>query len=433
MSWFTLDGGFAQFVFDYVFYYPFLMAYFWMGGGIAHALFFERKRHEYIDPLTLLPETPLVSVIVPCYNESRGVRDVIEQLMRTRYPAFEVIAVNDGSKDKTGEILDELAATYSKVRVIHHAKNQGKAVGLNTAALLARGEYILGIDGDALVDRDAIAWLLVPMMRSPKVGAVTGNPRIRTRTTLIGRMQVGEFSSTIGLIKRTQQLMGRLFTVSGVLAMFRRKALLDAGFWSPDVMAEDIDVSWKVQLAGWRVRFEPRAISWILMPETIRGLYRQRQRWAVGGVQTLIRHTREVWKPRNVPMWPIYIEYVASVFWAYAMLFVLTVAIIRYVFPTDWGQVGFWPEWHGMLLGLTCMLQMAVSLWIDRHYDRHIMRYFMWTIWYPFAFWTINMVTSVLAIPITIMRRRGKRAVWNSPDRGVIYDRRKTDRPAQSD
>ncbi len=417
-----LDNGFVAFVYAYVFYYPFLMAYVWIGGGLAHALFFERRRHLRLDPLELLPQTPLVTVIVPCYDEEAGVRDVIDQLMRSRYPAFEVIAVNDGSTDATAQILDELAVLYGNLRVLHHDGNQGKAVGLNTAALLANGEYILGTDGDALLDEDAIAWLMLPMLRSDKVGAVTGNPRIRTRTTLLGRMQVGEFSSTIGLIKRSQQLFGRLFTVSGVLALFRRKALLEAGFWSTDVMTEDIDISWKLQLKGWRVRFAPRALCWILMPETIRGLFRQRLRWAVGGVQTILRYTPVLPHPRHVQMWPIYLEYLASVLWSYAMLFVLTIGLIEIVFPVDWDTVGFWPQWHGVLLGITCMLQMAVSLWIDRHYDRQIMRYLLWTIWYPFAFWTINMITTVLALPIVLVRRAGERAVWRSPDRGVTHD-----------
>ena len=85
-----------------------------------------------------------------------------------------------------------------------------------------------------------------------------------------------------------------------------------------------------------------------------------------------------------------------------------------------------WPEWHGMLLGITCMLQMGVSLWIDRHYDRDILRYLVWTIWYPLAFWMINMFTTVVALPATILRRKGKRARWTSPDRGVIANERST-------
>lgn len=433
MSAFFFERGFVQFVFDYVFYYPFLMAYVWIGGGFAHALFFERDRHKRIDPLPLLSDTPLVSVVVPCYNEIACARDVIEQLMRTNYPNFEIIAVNDGSNDGTGELLEELALRYPQLRVVHHTGNQGKAVALNTATTLANGEFILGMDGDALVQPDAIAWLMRHMLVSGRVGAVTGNPRIRTRTSLLGRMQVGEFSSTIGLIKRAQQLFGHLFTVSGVLCLFRRRALLDAKFWSADVMTEDIDISWKLQLAGWNVRFEPRALSWILMPETVLGLYRQRQRWATGGVQCLLRHTSEVLRLRNIKMWPIYLEYFASVLWAYSMLFVLLIALIRPWLPPPWHEVGVLPQWHGMLLGITCMLQMLVSLWIDRHYDKDIMRYFVWTIWYPFAFWTINMITTVLALPISLLRGRGKRAVWTSPDRGEhladIADHRVTEKP----
>lgn len=123
---------------------------------------------------------------------------------------------------------------------------------------------------------------MAPLIQYPHVGAVTGNPRIRTRSTLIGRIQVGEFSSIIGLIKRTQRIYGRVFTVSGVIAAFRRQALADVGYWSPDMITEDIDISWKLQLRHWDIFFEPRALCWILMPETLRGLWKQRLRWAQG-------------------------------------------------------------------------------------------------------------------------------------------------------
>jgi biofilm PGA synthesis N-glycosyltransferase PgaC len=411
-----------EILFGYVFYYPFFMAWVWIAGGFAHVLAFERKRHLQVDPLDLLPSTPLVSVIVPCHNEAAQIEEVIVQLMRSRYPDFEVLAVNDGSTDGTGAILDQLAQDWPRLRVIHNSENQGKAVGLNTAVVLARGEFIFGIDGDALIDPDAVAWLMLPMLRSARVGAVTGNPRIRNRTSLIGRMQVGEFSSTIGLIKRTQQIFGRLFTVSGVIAMFRRQALLDSGFWSVDVLTEDIDISWKMQMAGWGIRFEPRALAWILMPETLRGLYRQRQRWATGGIQTVVRYSLALMHPRHVRMWPVWIEYLASVLWAYCMFTVLVLAIFRPLLPPDW-QVGFLPEWRGTLLGLTCMAQMFVSLWIDKYYDRNLLRYFLWTLWYPVAFWTINMITTVIALPRAIFRRNGKRAIWRSPDRGITNAR----------
>jgi poly-beta-1,6-N-acetyl-D-glucosamine synthase len=200
--------------------------------------------------------------------------------------------------------------------------------------------------------------------------------------------------------------------------MFRREALLDAGFWSPDVLTEDIEISWKMQLAGWGLRFQPRALAWVLMPETLRGLYRQRQRWATGGMQTALRYAPDVLSFRQWRMWPIAFEYLASVIWAYAMAFVLVLALLWPWMPPAW-QVPFLPQWHGTLLGLTCMTQMFVSLWIDRHYDRNLMRYFLWTVWYPLAFWMLNMVTSVIGVPAALLRPQGRRAKWRSPDRGI--------------
>ncbi|MDA7418449.1 poly-beta-1,6-N-acetyl-D-glucosamine synthase [Xenophilus arseniciresistens] len=409
-------------LFGFVFYYPFFMAYVWISGGLAHSWVFEHGIDFHENPLSELPPGayPLVTVAVPCFNEEPHVEQVVAQLMASHYPNFELIAINDGSSDRTGEILDALALQHPRLRVIHNVANQGKAVSLNTACQLGGGEYILGVDGDALVDPHAIAWMLAPMLRDERIGAVTGNPRIRTRTTVLGRMQVGEFSSIIGLIKRSQQLIGALFTVSGVLAMFRRKAVMEAGFWSHDVMTEDIDMSWRLQMRGWRLRFEPRALCWILMPETLRGLWRQRLRWAVGGIQTMTRYTPQTLRLRNLRLWPVYLEYMTSVLWAYAMAFVLLMGLLRPWLPeySAW-QTSAVPQWQGMLLALSCLLQMLTSLWIDRRYDRDLLRYYVGTIWYPIAFWAITMVATVVALPKALLRRRGKRAVWTSPDRGV--------------
>ena len=135
---------------------------------------------------------------------------------------------------------------------------------------------------------------------------MTGNPRIRNRSSLLGLLQVGEFSSIVGLIKRAQRVYGRVFTVSGVICAFRKRALHDAGWWTADSLTDDVDVTWRIQLAGWRVTSSPRRSSWILMPETLQGLWRQRLRWAEGGARSLIAATgpmfeRRAW--RLLPVW----------------------------------------------------------------------------------------------------------------------------------
>lgn len=220
--------------------------------------------------------------MVPCYNEGANVEETIGHLLRQRYPDFEVLTINDGSKDDTGARLDRLAQQDPRLTVLHQ-HNQGKAMALNNGLAVASGEILVGIDGDAVLDYDAVRWMVKHFIESPRVGAVTGNPRVRTRSTIIGKIQTGEFSSIIGLIKRAQRIYGTVFTVSGVVVAFRKQAVEAVGGWSNDMVTEDIDISWKLQLAGWLIHYQPQALCWVLMPETVRGLYKQRLRWAQGG------------------------------------------------------------------------------------------------------------------------------------------------------
>lgn len=214
------------------------------------------------------------------------------------------------------------------LRVVHLAKNQGKAMAINAGALLAKKEIIVCIDGDVLLDPHCLRWIPV-MFQSPQVGAPTGNPRIRNRTSILGRLQVGEFSAIIGLIKRAQATHGRLFTVSGMVCAFRKRAMHEVGWWNTRTLTDDIDVTWRVQMAGWRVVYEPNAIVWIVMPETLRGLWKQRLRWAEGGSQMMLDYFWPVMRGQAPGMIPVYLNYVLSVVWAYAMLLTLAVGTLR--------------------------------------------------------------------------------------------------------
>jgi biofilm PGA synthesis N-glycosyltransferase PgaC len=258
----------------------------------------------------------------------------------------------------------------------------------------------------------------------PKVGAVTGNPRIRTRSTLLGKIQVGEFSAIVGLIKRAQQVYGRIFTVSGVIAAFRRSALHQVGYWSPDMVTEDIDISWKLQLGGWDVRFEPNALCWVLMPETLGGLWRQRVRWAQGGAEVLLRYGGRMLESSSLRMWPIYAECLMSALWAHLILVALGLGLVRQFFGPHRDLAGsFIPDWTGMLLSLTCLIQFGVSLGIDSRYEVKsggTGRYYYWMIWYPLVYWLINVMTTVTGFYRALRKKSGQRAVWVTLDRGVL-------------
>ena len=426
----AIGEALLRFFTGYSFYYPLFMAYLWMVGAVFYYFRFERPPRSVreslkpgeLEPPPVLPEYPHVSIVVPCFNEGRDLRDTVDYLLACHYPDFDILLVNDGSTDDTREIMEALVAAHPKVRAIHLARNEGKAVALDTAAAMTPSQYLVCIDADALLDPDAVHWMMFHLLRSQRVGAVTGNPRVRNRSTLLGRLQLGEYSSIVSLIKRAQRTYGRMFTVSGVVTCFRKAALRDVGYWSREALTEDIDISWKLQIRHWDVRFEPKALCWILAPETLKGLWKQRIRWATGGIQVLGKNWRILgdWKARR--MWPVMLEFVLSITWAYSMLLSISLWLISLFIelPAPYRIDNFLAGWNGIVVGTTCLLQVGISLALDARYDHAYLRHFFWMIWYPLAYWMLNMATTIVSVPRAIFRNSKMRARWTSPDRGIV-------------
>ncbi|HYW04525.1 MAG TPA: poly-beta-1,6-N-acetyl-D-glucosamine synthase [Gammaproteobacteria bacterium] len=406
----------------FTFYYPLFMAWVWIVGGLWFYLRHERPAAGGPARPPPLDEAPPCSILIPCFNEEENLEDTVAYALRTRYPEFEVVAVDDGSSDATGPMLDRLARTHSRLRVIHLTENQGKAVALRVGAAAARHDYLVCIDGDAMLHPHAVRWMMEHLVHGSRVGAVTGNPRIHNRSSLLGKVQVGEFSSIIGLIKRAQRTYGRIFTVSGVIAAFSRAALQRVGYWNDDMATEDVDVSWRLQMDHWDIRYEPKALCYIYMPETLPGLWRQRLRWARGGVEVLLRYGRDLLSWRARRFWGVALEHLASVTWSYAMLIVVVLFLLGLVvpLPPEWRIPTLLPTWAGVLLGMTCLIQFLVSLWLDRIYEASgFLRNFFWVIWYPLLYWVLSMLTVVVAVPGTLLARRRTRARWAHVDRGI--------------
>jgi biofilm PGA synthesis N-glycosyltransferase PgaC len=410
----------ADFLLAFAYYYPLFMSYLWMCGGLYYRVHWENVGGKNYEQPPELDHYPGVSVLIPCYNEEKHIEETIRYIFQQRYPDYEVLAINDGSTDKTSELLNNLQAEYPNLKVIHLEQNSGKAAALRTGALLSRHEILVCIDSDAILDENATTWLVSHFVNSPRVAAVTGNPRIRNRSTLLGKIQVGEFSSIIGLIKRAQRIYGRIFTVSGVVTAFRKSALQRVGFWSTDIITEDIDVSWRLQLDHSDIRYEPNALCWILVPETYTGLWKQRLRWAHGGAETIMRYSKNLfdWKSRR--MWGVFAEYVFSVLWSYVLVAILVLWLVGkfYTLPDQLYVPTIIPGWHGVMLGTTCLLQFFVSLMIDCRYEKGLLIRFFWMVWYPLAYWLINVLTIAVAFPTAVFKGRGKTGLWTSPDRG---------------
>ena len=402
----------------FVFMYPAGMAVYWFMAGACYYLFKEGKLNEPISRYMPSHDVPMISLMVPCYNEGDNLDESIPHLLQLRYPNYELIFINDGSKDNTGEIIDRWAAKETKITALHQ-ENQGKASALNHGLTIAKGKYVACIDGDAVLDYYALDYMVQALEKDPKYAATTGNPRVRNRSTILGRLQVSEFSSIIGLIKRAQGLMGTIFTVSGVCCLFRKDVMEEIGGWSTNMITEDIDISWKIQIAGYNIMYEPRALCWVLMPESMKGLYKQRLRWAQGGAETIIKYFPKIWHWKNRRLWPMYIEYFVTAIWAVLwVLFAIFTLGQKFIFGIDIQNMRLF-ETNISIMFFAFFLQCILSLYIDSRYERDLLRYGLSCIWYPYVYWLLNTVTLLVGIPKAIFRNKSKFAVWTSSDRGV--------------
>lgn len=395
------------------------MGIIWSIGGI---IFYFRRERNQINELPNKEEMPFVSILIPAYNEEKTIAETVLNCSNLNYPNYEIIVINDGSKDNTVPILKELLDEYSNLRVVNVIENKGKANALKQGVLVAKGEYIAAIDSDALLDKDALLYIM-PHFITPKfgerVGAVTGNPRIRNRSNLLSKIQLAEYASIIGLIKRTQRLLGKVMTVSGVFVVFRKKALMDAGMWDTDLITDDIGITWKLQRRFWDVRYEPRALCWMLVPETLKGIWKQRSRWAQGGIEVVLRHKDIFLDWRQRRLFPVYIEQVLSILWAFTWFFVTIVTICQFLFTHTISSPLLW---IGNFLSIISVIQFVVALMIEKHYEKDILKYLIWTIWYPLLYWHIAACLVIVSFPraLKILRKsKNEFATWESPDRGL--------------
>ncbi len=368
--------------------YPIVTSLLWMIGGMTY--YFRRDLSRKTIETT--GDLPLVSILIPAYCEEETIAQALEGAVRLDYPEYEVIVVNDGSVDRTVErVLPFLADPH--VRLLDKQVNEGKAMALNDGLACAKGDLVLVMDADSIPD-PMLLRRMAPHFRSPHVGAVAGNPRVRNRTNLLARLQAVEFTSVIGLLRRAQRIWGRVMCVSGVCGMFRKQALIDAGMYSPGMATEDIDLTWKLQLRGWDVRYEGRALVWMVVPETIPVWWQQRRRWAKGLGQVLRRHASMFTRREHRAMYPIFIESVLSVLWAVVFVVVTAFWILCYSLghpPRGGSPI---PSVWGMLMFSSCLMQLACGIVVDARYERSIVREAPVAVLYPLFYWALLAATS---------------------------------------
>ena len=264
-----------------------------IGGLACLALIQYRRPRPY--PFDGRRFQPFVSVLVPAYNEQAVIGATIESLLRSDYENFEVLVIDDGSKDDTLAVARRYAS-HPAVRVISK-ENGGKASALNLGVREARGEVLIAMDADTVFDPRFISYML-GHFRDPTVGAVSGNAKVGNRRGTLAGWQSIEYITNFNLDRRAYTLLNCITVVPGAAGAWRKRDVLAAGGFGHGTLAEDADLTISVRRLGRRIVFEDRAIAWTEAPETVQAFIKQRRRWSYGTLQVLWKHRDVLLRPR---------------------------------------------------------------------------------------------------------------------------------------
>jgi biofilm PGA synthesis N-glycosyltransferase PgaC len=247
---------------------------------------------------------PHVTVIVPVFNEEAVIVPAIRALLELRYPWFDIVVVDDGSRDRTYAMASAMAGRYGNtmLRVVTK-KNGGKASALNTGIALAQSPYVLCMDGDSRLSPDTLRFAM-RHFSNPRVGAVAGNVKVVNRNNLWTRLQALEYIEGLNMPRRAQGFMRAVNIVPGPIGVFRRDVLLRVGGYDADTYAEDADLTLKILTDGWQIVYEDRAIAWTEAPEGLLDIIKQRYRWTRGILQAIGKRRDWLTSPRGgIAVW----------------------------------------------------------------------------------------------------------------------------------
>jgi len=233
---------------------------------------------------------PLITLIVPAYNEGKVIQPAMRNLLTLEYPSYEVIVVDDGSSDDTYQLASQVSRESHKVPVRVVTKpNGGKADALNTGLALARGEFVMCMDGDTKLSRNALR-AMIRHFDDPRVGGVAGNVRILNRENFLTKTQALEYIEGLAMVRKAQSFVRTVNIIPGPCAMFRKSVVRSLGGYDTDTFAEDCDITLKLVVGGYHIAYEPLAVAWVETPSRLLDLLKQRYRWTRGILQAMRKH-----------------------------------------------------------------------------------------------------------------------------------------------
>lgn len=271
---------------------------------------------------------PLVSVILPVFNEEPVVKKTLDSIRASDYPDIEVIAIDDGSTDGTLSVLREYEKEWPSLRVFSQA-NGGKSAATNAGLQHVRGEIIVTIDGDTMLEQQTIRMLarhfMQPDHKSGKpLGAVAGHVKVGNRQNVLTAWQSLEYISGICVTRMAESLVGSISIAPGACAAWSLDAVRRAGGYSDTTLAEDADLTLTLHTLGYRIVQENEAVAWTEAPMTVRSLAKQRLRWTYGTLQAIFKHRNMVLRPQHGVLGMVTLPYALTSFFVPLIFLPLT-------------------------------------------------------------------------------------------------------------
>ncbi len=358
---------------------------------------------------------PAVSVIIAAYNEAKVVNRTIATLLASDYPDLDILVVDDGSKDDTAGIVRAAYGAHPRVTVISKP-NGGKASALNLGIKQCRGEIIVALDADTVFAPDTVQ-KLVRHFADPAIGAVSGNVKVGNRRNPLTIWQAVEYITSQNFDRRAFDLLNCITVVPGAVGAWRKDAIILAGLYSSQTLAEDTDLTFKIRKLGYRIITDNAALAYTEAPDNLRDLAKQRFRWAFGTLQCLWKHRGVLGNPRYGAFGTIALPSL----WVYQIGFqaiapVVDLTIVwsliysHYIAPNTNGQNA------DMLLGYWALFS-AVELlgaWIAFRLDREDKKLLVWLLLQRFVYRQLMYYVIVKSLVVAV---RGSLVGWGKFER----------------
>lgn len=278
----------------------FIIAFIAIIPGFMNAFIFSSLLFDKRPLRKTVDHYPDVSILIAAFNEEEYIAETIASIKMQTYPGkIEIIVINDGSTDATSSIVAAMMEDIDNLYLVNLEKNSGKSYALNHGLTLAKFDRIITLDADSYLFKDAIIRIVQRYESDPQnTRAVAGTVLVRnSRDSWLTKSQEWDYFNGIAMVKRVQSLHQGTLVAQGAFSLYDKAALQEVNGW-PETVGEDIVLTWALLKKEYRVGYCEDAIAFTVVPVSLRGLFRQRQRWARGMIEAFKFHPGILFKKR---------------------------------------------------------------------------------------------------------------------------------------